>query len=109
MGDSKGYQTPLDAPPLFRGLDPAFDGDDAQVTAVSVHGDENSYQRGCRCGDCRAAHVAYNTPRVKARQNALAQLARENALRFRELYEAALEDEGITVRPPGRPPKVGVT
>jgi hypothetical protein len=79
------------------------------VNAVSVHGDENAYQRGCRCDDCRAAHVAYNTPRVRARQYALSQLARENALRYRELYEAALEDKGITVRPPGRPPKVGVT
>jgi hypothetical protein len=29
---------------------------------------ENTYHRGCRCDDCRAAHTAYNKTRHHQRQ-----------------------------------------
>lgn len=68
---------------------------------VHVHGTENRYHQGCRCRRCRAAHTAYNTPRVSARAAALARLSHEFPEAYAKFYAEELTRRGLRSRREG--------
>lgn len=72
---------------------------------IRAHGTDSRYvNQKCRCDGCREAHNKAHTINNTARHRARVWLARENPIRYRELFEMAYHDltEG-EVPPVGHP------